>query len=215
MSNKDKMKNASSDKEEAKKVDKESENLEQTAKAASDEENVDKKSAPESEDAKEEKSAPLTKEEELQQKLETSEKSLEEYKDKYLRLAAEFDNYRKRTMKEKTELILNGSEKCINSILPILDDFERALANMDKSEDVKAITDGIKLIHNKFVQVLGQNGVKEIETDGKELDTDFHEAIALVPVQDEKQKGKIIDCTQKGYTLNEKVIRHAKVVIGQ
>lgn len=165
---------------------------------------------------KADKKKPSSKEEAaVAERLDTVEKELEDYKDKYLRLAAEFDNYRRRTMKEKTELILNGSEKCINSILPVLDDLERALTTMDKAEDVKAIADGVKLIYNKFVQILSQNGVKEIETEGKELDTDFHDAIALVPVPDEKQKGKIIDCTQKGYTLNEKVIRHAKVVIGQ
>lgn len=152
---------------------------------------------------------------EMAKKAETLQKELEEEKDKYLRLAAEFDNYRRRTMKEKTELILNGSEKCVNSILPVLDDLERALSTMDKSEDVAAVSEGVQLIHNKFIKILDSMGVKPIETEGKELDTDYHEAIALVPVPDEKQKGKIIDCTQKGYTLNEKVIRHAKVVIGQ
>lgn len=158
---------------------------------------------------------PLTKEEELAKQLESVQKELDEDKDRYLRLAAEFDNYRRRTMKEKTELILNGSEKCINSILPVLDDLERALSNMQNTEDVKAISEGVELIYNKFIQILASFGVKEIETSDKVLDTDYHEAIALVPVQDENQKGKIIDCTQKGYTLNEKVIRHAKVVIGQ
>lgn len=167
------------------------------------------------EEEKADENKPLTKEEQLAADLDAAQKELEDSKDKYLRLAAEFDNYRRRTMKEKTELILNGSEKCINSILPVLDDLERALSTMDKTDDVKAVSEGVKLIYNKFVQILGQIGVKEIETAGKELDTDYHEAIALVPVPDEKQKGKIIDCTQKGYTLNEKVIRHAKVVIGQ
>lgn len=172
------------------------------------EDNVEEENAPNEKE-------PLTKEEELTKQLESLQKELDEDKDRYLRLAAEFDNYRRRTMKEKTELILNGSEKCINSILPVLDDLERALANMQKTEDIKAINEGIELIYNKFVQILSSIGVKEIETLDKALDTDYHEAIALVPVQDESQKGKIIDCTQKGYTLNEKVIRHAKVVIGQ
>jgi molecular chaperone GrpE len=157
----------------------------------------------------------LSKEETLEKELKEAKEEIADYKDKYLRLAAEFDNYRKRTLKEKTELILNGSEKSINSILPVVDDLERALTNMEKTTDIKAVKEGIELIYAKFIQTLNQNGVKEIETIGKELDTDFHEAIAIVPVPDEKQKGKIIDCTQKGYTLNEKVIRHAKVVVGQ
>ena len=179
------------------------------------EEKGDEAQVKEEEKQTKEEKAPLTKEEELEQKLKEQAVELDDYKDKYLRLAAEFDNYRKRTLKEKAELILNGGEKSINSILPVLDDLERALVNMEKADDVKAIKEGVGLIHSKFVQVLKQNGVQEIETLGKELNTDFHEAIAVVPVQDEKQKGKIIDCTQKGYTLNEKVIRHAKVVIGQ
>lgn len=162
-----------------------------------------------------EQEKPLTKEEELTEELKKVQAEIDEYKDKYLRLAAEFDNYRKRTMKEKAELILNGSEKSINSILPVLDDIERAIVSMEKAEDVKSVKDGVELIYSKFVQILRQNGVREIETKDQQLNTDYHEAIAMVPVQDEKQKGKIIDCTQKGYTLNEKVIRHAKVVIGQ
>lgn len=162
-----------------------------------------------------EQEKPLTKEEELTEELKKVQAEIDEYKDKYLRLAAEFDNYRKRTMKEKAELILNGSEKSINSILPVLDDIERAIVSMEKAEDVKSVRDGVELIYSKFVQILRQNGVREIETKDQQLNTDYHEAIAMVPVQDEKQKGKIIDCTQKGYTLNEKVIRHAKVVIGQ
>lgn len=173
--------------------------------------NKDQAQACDSNDEKETQSG----DDEMAKKVETLQKELDEEKDKYLRLAAEFDNYRRRTMKEKTELILNGSEKCVNSILPVLDDLERALSTMDKSEDVAAVSEGVQLIHNKFIKILDSMGVKPIETEGKELDTDYHEAIALVPVPDEKQKGKIIDCTQKGYTLNEKVIRHAKVVIGQ
>lgn len=169
------------------------------------------------EEVKEEKEEekPLTEEEKWAKQLKDAQSEIDSYKDKYLRLSAEFDNYRKRTMKEKTELILNGSEKSINSILPIIDDLERALTNMEKDKDVSSVKKGIELIYSKFVKILGQNGVKEVEAIGKELNTDFHEAIALVPVTDDKQKGKIIDCTEKGYTLNEKVIRHAKVVVGQ
>lgn len=140
---------------------------------------------------------------------------VEEMKDKYLRLSAEFDNYRKRTMKEKAELILNGGEKSISSILPIVDDFERALKNMETAEDVAAVREGVELIYNKFMTVLGQNGVKVIETKEQPLNTDFHEAIAVIPAPAEKLKGKILDCVQTGYTLNDKVIRHAKVVVGE
>jgi molecular chaperone GrpE len=140
---------------------------------------------------------------------------LEDQKDKYLRLAAEFDNYRKRTMKEKSELILNGGKKCIESILPVVDDFERALSNMEKATDVDAVKEGVTLIYNKFTASLAQNGVKKIEATGQPLDTDFHEAIAVIPAPTEEQKGKIIDCVQTGYMLNDTVLRHAKVVVGE
>ena len=139
----------------------------------------------------------------------------EELKDKYLRLSAEFDNYRKRTMKEKAELILNGSEKSLSSVLPIVDDFERALKNMDTANDVNAVKEGVQLIYNKFISVLEKNGVKAIDTKDQPLDTDYHEAIAVIPAPTEEQKGKILDCVLTGYTLNDKVIRHAKVVVGE
>ena len=160
-------------------------------------------------------SAAPTEEEKLAQELEEANKVIEEQKDKYLRLSAEFDNYRKRTMKEKAELILNGAEKTISSILPIVDDFERALKNMETAADVAAVKEGVELIYNKFMSVLGQDGVKVIETKEKPLDTDFHEAIAVIPAPDKSLKGKILDCVQTGYTLNDKVIRHAKVVVGE
>ena len=156
-----------------------------------------------------------TEEEKLAQELEEANKVIEEQKDKYLRLSAEFDNYRKRTMKEKAELILNGAEKTISSILPIVDDFERALKNMETATDVAAVKEGVELIYNKFMSVLGQDGVKVIETKDNPLDTDFHEAIAVIPAPDKSLKGKILDCVQTGYTLNDKVIRHAKVVVGE
>ena len=152
-------------------------------------------------------SAAPTEEEKLAQELEEANKVIEEQKDKYLRLSAEFDNYRKRTMKEKAELILNGAEKTISSILPIVDDFERALKNMETATDVAAVKEGVELIYNKFMSVLGQDGVKVIETKEKPLDTDFHEAIAVIPAPDKSLKGKILDCVQTGYTLNDKVIR--------
>ena len=160
-------------------------------------------------------SAAPTEEEKLAQELEEANKVIEEQKDKYLRLSAEFDNYRKRTMKEKAELILNGAEKTISSILPIVDDFERALKNMETATDVAAVKEGVELIYNKFMSVLGQDGVKVIETKEKPLDTDFHEAIAVIPAPDKSLKGKILDCVQTGYTLNDKVIRQAKVVVGE
>lgn len=162
-----------------------------------------------------ENEAPLTEEEKLAQELEKANEQIEEQKDKYLRLSAEFDNYRKRTMKEKAELILNGGEKSISSILPIVDDFERALKNMETATNVAAVKEGVELIYNKFMSVLGQNGVKVIETKEQPLDTDYHEAIAVIPAPNEALKGKILDCVQTGYILNDKVIRHAKVVVGE
>lgn len=166
-------------------------------------------------EVREEENASMSNEEKLAQELEKAQHMLEEQKDKYLRLSAEFDNYRKRTMKEKAELILNGAEKSISSILPIVDDFERALKNIETATDVAAVKEGVELIYNKFMKVLEQNGVKVIETQEKELDTDFHEAIAVIPAPTENLKGKILDCVQTGYTLNDKVIRHAKVVVGE
>lgn len=162
-----------------------------------------------------EENAPLTEEEKLAKELEETREQLADEKDKYLRLSAEFDNYRKRTMKEKAELILNGGEKSISSILPVLDDLERAIKTMETAQDVAAVKEGVELIYNKFLSVLGQNGVKVIETKDKPLDTDYHEAIAVIPAPTEEQKGKILDCVQTGYTLNDKVIRHAKVVVGE
>ena len=162
-----------------------------------------------------EDATPLTHEEQLEKELEDAQAVIEEQKDKYLRLSAEFDNYRKRTMKEKAELILNGGEKSISSILPVIDDFERAIKTMETAKDVKAVKEGVELIYNKFMAVMAQNGVKVIETKDQPLDTDYHEAIAVIPAPSEEQKGKILDCVQTGYTLNDKVIRHAKVVVGE
>ena len=162
-----------------------------------------------------EEAAPLTHEEQLEKELEEAQTAIEEQKDKYLRLSAEFDNYRKRTIKEKAELILNGGEKSISSILTVIDDFERAIKTMETAKDVSAVKEGVELIYNKFMAVLAQNGVKVIETKDQPLDTDYHEAIAVIPAPSEEQKGKILDCVQTGYTLNDKVIRHAKVVVGE
>lgn len=147
--------------------------------------------------------------------LEAANKEIAELKDKYLRSVAEFDNYRKRTLKEKAELILNGSEKTISAILPILDDMERAIANGEKSEDYKVLNEGIQLIYTKFQKTLESLGVKKIDTDNADFDTDIHEAVAMVPGMGDDKKGKVLDCIQAGYKLNDKVIRHAKVAVGQ
>lgn len=142
-----------------------------------------------------------------------AQQEVEDLKKQLLYKTAEFENYRKRTLKEKAELILNGGEKTVAAILPILDDFERAIA--DKSEDPKAIKEGVQMIFNKFVKTLEGLGVKKIEINDKDFDVDFHEAIAMVPGMGDDKKGKIIDCVQTGYTMNDKVIRHAKVAVGQ
>ena len=166
-------------------------------------------------DEQAENAVPMTHEEELEKELETAQETIEEQKDKYLRLSAEFDNYRKRTMKEKAELILNGGEKSLSSILPVVDDFERAIKTMETATDVQAVKEGVELIYNKFMATLAQNGVKVIETKDQPLNTDYHEAIAVIPAPSVAQKGKILDCVQTGYTLNDKVLRHAKVVVGE
>lgn len=147
--------------------------------------------------------------------LDVANEQIAELKDKYLRSVAEFDNYRKRTLKEKAELILNGGEKAISAILPILDDMERAIANGEKTEDPKVLREGMELIYAKFQKVLEGLGVKKIDTEDADFDTDVHEAVAMVPGMGDDKKGKVLDCIQTGYMLNEKVIRHAKVAVGQ
>ena len=186
----------------------EAENQQQGAETQTEETNS-------AENAGEEKETEISEEEKIAKELEETKQALEDYKDKYLRLSAEFDNYRKRTMKEKAELIKNGGEKAISAILPILDDLERALQNMQKADDVKAMYEGIDLIHQKFLKNLGHEGLEKMNPVGEAFDTDFHEAIALVPAPEEAQKGKVLDCVQTGYKLNDKVIRHAKVVVAQ
>ena len=136
-------------------------------------------------------------------------------KDKYLRSVAEFDNYRKRTLKEKAELVLNGSEKAVQAILPIIDDMERAIANAEKTSDADVLKEGMKLIYQKTNKVMESLGVKRIDTTDADFDTNFHEAAAMVPGMGDGKKGKVLDCVQTGYTLNDKVIRHAKVAVGQ
>ena len=155
-----------------------------------------------------------TKEPTIEEQLAEAQLKIAELQDKYLRQVAEFDNYRKRTIKEKAELILNGGEKTIVSILPILDDMERALGGMDKMNDVAAVKEGVDLIFQKFMKTLGEQGVKRIETEMADFNTDLHEAIAQVPAPNDEMKGKVIDCVKTGYMLNDKVIRHAQVAVG-
>ena len=144
----------------------------------------------------------------------TMEEKLADLNDKYLRKIAEFDNYRKRTMKEKAELILNGAERTVTAFLPVIDDMERAIDNAAKSDDIEAVREGINMIFQKFEKVLDSLGVKKIDTTDADFNTDFHEAIAMVPGMGEDKKNKVIDCVQTGYMINEKVIRHAKVAVG-
>ena len=188
------------------------------------EENVNEVETPQNEQPQEEQAAESdstapsdepTHEEKLMEQLAQANQTIEEQSDKYLRLSAEFDNYRKRTNKEKAELILNGSQTTIKAILPVLDDMERALSNMGKSDELRPALEGVELIYNKFIKILEQQGVKKIETENQEFNTDYCEAIAMIAAPSEEMKGKIMDCVQTGYMLNDKVIRHAKVAVGQ
>ena len=147
--------------------------------------------------------------------LEKAQEEITELKTQLLYKAAEFDNYRKRTLKERAELILNGGEKVITAILPILDDMERAIENGEKTDDPEVLREGMTLIYQKFMKTLEGQGVSKIDTDDADFDTDVHEAVAMVPGMGDDKKGKVIDCLQKGYKLNDKVIRHAKVAVGQ
>ena len=142
-------------------------------------------------------------------------KQLEESKKEYLFLMAEFDNFRKRTLREKAELIRNGAEKALGDILPIVDDFERAVKANEKADDINAVKEGFGLIYNKFIKYLEKNQVKSMESTGNDFDTELHEAVTTFPVDDEAKKGKVIDTVLTGYTINDKVLRHAKVVVGQ
>ena len=195
---------------EEKKVQQEEQNEQATEEIVASETKTDK------EVTEETKKKELTPEEQMQQQLIACEEKIAAQQDQILRQAAEFDNYRKRTLKEKAELIKNGGEKTISAILPIIDDLERALQNMKSdNEEVCALKDGVELIYNKFLKSLQQEGLNKIETQEADFNTDYHEAIALVPAPTDELKGKILDCVQTGYQLNDKVIRHAKVVVGQ
>ena len=152
---------------------------------------------------------------EEQDPLEKAQSEIAELKNQLLYKVAEFENYRKRTLKERAELILNGGEKFITSILPILDDMERAIENGAKTDDPEVLREGMTLIHQKFMKTLESQGVSKIDTENADFDTDLHEAVAMVPGMGDDKKGKVIDCLQQGYKLNDKVIRHAKVAVGQ
>lgn len=149
------------------------------------------------------------------EEVEELKKKYNELNDSHLRLMAEFDNYRKRTLREKADLIKNGGETALKNLLPVIDDFERALQNIRNSEDVEAVKEGVELIYSKFMAYLNQQGVKAIEAVGQPFDTELFEAIATIPAPEPGLKGKVLDCVQTGYTLNERVLRHAKVVVGE
>ena len=184
--------------------DEETLNEEPVAETDKEAESVEEKNEESAEEEAEEKSP-----------LEKAQDEIEELKDKWLRSVAEFENYRKRTLKERAELILNGGEKFITAILPILDDMERAIENGEKTDDPAVLREGMELIYQKFIKTLEGQGVSKIETENADFDTDVHEAVAMVPGMGDDKKGKVIDCLQKGYKLNDKVIRHAKVAVGQ
>ncbi len=151
----------------------------------------------------------------LNKKIESLEKELENSKKEYLFLMAEFDNFRKRTLKEKSEIIKNGAENAMRDLLPVIDDFERAIKAINENNELDSLKQGVDLIYNKFMKYLEKNGVKPIDSNDKEFNTELHEAVTTFPATDESQKGKVMDTVQKGYTLNDKVLRHAKVVVGQ
>ncbi len=177
---------------------------EETTDTQENQESTENQETPESESPSEEKDP-----------LEAAQEEIEQLKDKYLRAVAEFDNYRKRTLKERTELILNGGEKVITAILPVIDDMERAIENGAKTDDPEVLREGMTLIHQKFLKILEAQNVSQIDADGADFDTDIHDAVAMVPGMGDDKKGKVIDCLLKGYKLNDKVIRHAKVAVGQ
>ena len=183
---------------------------------APEEVTMDAATAEEAKEATEEaQEEPLSEVDALKKQLAEAMEKNEELQDRYLRQAAEFDNYRKRTMKEKADLIKSAAEKLMVAELPVVDDMDRALENMEKGMDAEACIEGFKLIAQKFKNILAQNGLEKIETEGQDFDTDYHEAIALIPAPTEELKGKILDCVQQGYKLGDKVIRHAKVAVGQ
>jgi len=172
-------------------------------------------SAKENDSQKDQDASQEPEEETVETKLAKSEAEIADLKDRLLRQMAEFDNYRKRTMKEKAEIILNGSAGVVTDILPVIDDLERAIANSAKSEDYSALKEGVELIYNKLMHILEQKGLQKISPKNEPFNTDFHEAIAMIPAPDEASKGLVLDCAIDGYKLNDKVLRHAKVAVGE
>ena len=197
------------DNEEEKKIDStNAQTTENAAKATADQAATDEKEdeTPEQDNEQEPKA---------EDKIAELNKQLENAKKEYLFLMAEFDNFRKRTLREKADLINNGAEKALSEILPIVDDFERAIKANEKVDDIDAVKEGFNLIYNKFIKYLASNKVKAMESTGNDFNTDMHEAVTTFPVDDETKKGKVIDTVLTGYTINDKVLRHAKVVVGQ
>lgn len=191
-------------------------NIEEQEEKLADEVAADTEAANEAEAANGIESADeVSAEAEKKDPLEVANEQIADLKDKYLRQVAEFDNYRKRTLKERAELILNGGEKVITSLLPVLDDMERAIQNGEKTDDPQVLREGMELIYHKLMKALESQGVSKINTENADFDTDIHEAVAMVPGMGDDKKGKVIDCLTAGYKLNDKVIRHAKVAVGQ
>lgn len=189
-------------------------NLEEEIKNCQTDETIQNEKAEETATDKEAENSEEAAEKTPEEKLADANAEIEELKTKMLYKQAEFENYRKRVMVEKAELILNGGQKVLSAMLPVVDDLERALKNMDNAEDVNAVKEGVELIYKKFMTVLKGQGVTPIDTEGADFNTDLHEAIAQIPAPCDEMKGKVIDCTQKGYMINDKVLRYAQVAVG-
>jgi len=198
-----------------KQSEQEKEQAEQTEKQEEQKESEQKAEGKENKKSKEKKKSGEKDKEKKEKKEKTDAEKLAELNDKYLRLTAEYDNYRRRTLREKMELSKSAGEEILQSMLPVVDDFDRALESIDESQDIEAVKEGIHLIYNKFKDVLGEKGVKEIEAKDQEFDTDKHEAVSKIPAPSEDMKGKVVDVVQKGYYLNDKVLRFSKVVVGE
>ena len=176
---------------------------------------ADEENKQEEADAGQESEKELTETERLQAELDKAKADLAKEKNDYLFLRAEFDNFRKRTLKEKSELLINGGERAFKGLLPVIDDFERAITALATTDDIASLKEGITLIYNKFNKYLSDNGIKKIDSKDADFNTDYHEAMTLFPVDNDEKRGKVIDVIEEGYTMNDKVIRHAKVVVGQ
>jgi molecular chaperone GrpE len=198
-----------------KQAEEEKEQAEQTEKQEEQKKSEQKTEGKEDKKSKGKKKSGEKDKEKKEKKEKTDAEKLAELNDKYLRLTAEYDNYRRRTLREKMELSKSAGEEILQSMLPVVDDFDRALESIDESQDIEAVKEGIHLIYNKFKDVLGEKGVKEIEAKDQEFDTDKHEAVSKIPAPSEDMKGKVVDVVQKGYYLNDKVLRFSKVVVGE